>query len=53
VKLAIKICIIAGFSFLLGCALLCFTEFWLVGAIGVVMNIFFLILNFRRLRSLE
>ena len=52
-KLAIKLSIILGFSFLIGCALLCFTEFWFVGALGVVMNIFFLVLNFRKLRTLD
>lgn len=52
-KLAIKLSIILGLSFLIGCALLCFTEFWFVGALGVVMNFLFLILNFRKLRALD
>jgi hypothetical protein len=52
-KFALKLSIIVGFSFLLGCALLCFTEFWFVGALGVVMNIVFLVLNFRKLRALN
>jgi len=53
VKLAVKLCIILGFSFLIGCAILCFTQFWLVGTLGVIMNTAFIILNFRKLRSLE
>lgn len=52
-KLAIKLCIILGFSFLIGCAILCFTQFWFVGALGVLMNAAFIVLNFRKLRSLE
>jgi hypothetical protein len=53
VKLAVKLCIILGFSFLIGCAILCFTQFWFVGALGVLMNAAFIVLNFRKLRSLE
>lgn len=51
-KLALKISIALGAVFLLGSALLCFTEFWLVGALGVVFNAVLLVLNIRKLRAL-
>lgn len=51
-KLALKTSIALGVAFLLGSALLCFTEFWIAGALGVLFNAVLLVLNIRKLRAL-
>lgn len=51
-KLALKISIALGAVFLLGSTLLCFTELWMVGALGVIFNAVLLVLNIRKLRAL-
>lgn len=52
-KFAIKASIVLGIAIMPGFAVLCFTQYWPLGALGLVVNAILLALNIRKLRALQ